>query len=591
MVKNIYRLTSLCLFILFSQHNFAADYFWIGGSGNWSDISHWATTSGGPVTYAVVPSPNDRVIFDENSFDGPNQTVTVLVDNIFCMDMDWSAVTNNPTFVLPANSNLNVHGSLNLSANMIWNSEGNLRFRTTAQNQTIFTADHPLAYAAYFSGPGGAWILQDNFTVDSLIYLEEGTLDLGNSQITTQYLDGSEATTTFNLNMNNAYLTITGTTFLTNDFLVENYAPLQLRGDRNNFIVGNATIELTQANAEIWTNGNANINLPTVFFSAPDGTAFLGAKDIFGREEEADNINVTRLRMASNGLINAQGSIDTLSLSPGKSYNLNAGNTYNIQNIEANGTCVTPIMLSSTDGNVPVNIIANTGTITVDFLNLRGINASGGATFTNNEGADLGGNSGWTFNTMAAMDLFWVGGNGNWTDVANWSFTSGGPGGACLPNGNTDIFFDANSFDGPNQIVTVDVDQISCLNMDWSGVTNAPSFQTINSTIFSVFGSLTLDQNITWNHLGITQFQGNMTGNTITMAGQSMLGNVFFDGAGGEWILQDSFLVFSDINLNNGHLNSNNQYMELFRLYSNTENPRRLTLGSSTVSFRAGVEN
>lgn len=569
----------------------AADYFWIGGSGNWSDISHWATSSGGVVTYAVVPSPNDRVIFDENSFDGPNQSVTVLVENIFCMDMDWSAVTNNPSFDIPADARLHVHGSLTLSPNMTWNHTGDLLFRTTMMGQTISSANHPLAYSVYFSGQGGEWTLQDGFSVDSLIFLEEGSLDLGSSQVNTRYLDGSKATTTFNLNMNSAYITITGTTFITTNFQVESYPPLMLRGDRNNFTVGTATIELTQANAEIWSNGSATINLPNIFFSAPDGSAFLGAKDLIGDETGADNINISSLRFASNALIQSAGNIDTLSLSPGKSYNLNAGNTYTLQNIEANGTCIAPITLSSTDGNIPVDLVATNGNISVDYLNLRGMNASGGATFTNNEGADLGGNSGWIFNTTAAMDLFWVGGDGDWSDAANWSFTSGGPGGACLPNGNTNVFFDTNSFTAPNQIVNVDVDQISCLGMDWSGVSNAPTFQTLNSTILSVFGSLTLDQSITWNHLGITQFLGNLTGNTISMAGQQMQNNVQFDGSGGEWILQDSFRVFDIIYLNNGHLNSNNQYIETYRLYSNTENPRRLSLGSSTLSFRAGQEN
>ncbi|GAB5554783.1 MAG: hypothetical protein Sapg2KO_43740 [Saprospiraceae bacterium] len=591
MIKNIYLLFSFSLFIFFSSSTQAADYFWVGGSGNWSDISHWATSSGGAVTYPVVPSPNDRVIFDENSFDGPNQSVSVLVDNIFCMDMDWSAVTNNPSFDIPANARLHVHGSLTLNPNMTWNHAGDLLFRATAIGQTIATANHPLAYSAYFSGQGGAWTLQDDFSVDSLIFLEEGSLDLGNSQVNTRYLDGSEATTTFNLDMNSAYITITGTTFITTDFQVESYPPLKLRGDRNNFTSGSATIELTQPNAEIWSSGGATINLPKLFFSAASGTAYLGAKDVFGNEESSDNLNLSNLMFASNGLIRSEGNIDTLSLSPGKSYNLNAGNTYTIQNIEASGTCIAPITLSSTDGNVPVNIVLSNGNITVDYLNLRGINASGGATFTNNEGADLGSNSGWTFNTTAAMDLFWVGGDGDWNDIANWSFTSGGPGGACLPNGNTDVFFDGNSFNAPNQVVNVNVDQISCLNMDWTGVSNSPTLQSVNSTVLSVFGSLTLDQSVTWNHLGTTQFLGNQTGNTITMAGQQMQGNIEFDGAGGEWILQDSFSVLNNIYLNNGHLNSNNQYIEISSFFSETENARRLSLGSSTFSLRAGQEN
>jgi hypothetical protein len=57
---------------------------------------------------------------------------------------------------------------------------------------------------------------------------------------------------------------------------------------------------------------------------------------------------------------------------------------------------------------------------------------------------------------MAAR--YWVGGSGNWTatNTANWSATSGGPGGASVPvgtfNNGDDIIFDANSGSG---VVTV----------------------------------------------------------------------------------------------------------------------------------------
>lgn len=41
--------------------------YWVGNSGNWDDTSHWATTSGG-AGGASIPSVDDDVIIDENSF-------------------------------------------------------------------------------------------------------------------------------------------------------------------------------------------------------------------------------------------------------------------------------------------------------------------------------------------------------------------------------------------------------------------------------------------------------------------------------------------------------------------------------------------
>lgn len=48
--------------------------FWVGGTGNWSDQTHWALTTGG-AGGAGVPAPNTNVTFDSNS--GTSATVTV----------------------------------------------------------------------------------------------------------------------------------------------------------------------------------------------------------------------------------------------------------------------------------------------------------------------------------------------------------------------------------------------------------------------------------------------------------------------------------------------------------------------------------
>ncbi|MBK6947727.1 MAG: hypothetical protein IPH16_06320 [Haliscomenobacter sp.] len=108
-----FALSFLCF--LFAFPLIGADYYWIGGSGNWSDISHWVTTSGGTVQHNQIPTANDRVFFDANSFSGPNQTVTVTDQVIFCSDMSWTGATGNPRFSAPAGYALNVYGSLTLS--------------------------------------------------------------------------------------------------------------------------------------------------------------------------------------------------------------------------------------------------------------------------------------------------------------------------------------------------------------------------------------------------------------------------------------------------------------------------------------------
>ena len=74
----------------------AANRYWIGGTGNWTDLSHWTSTSGG-IGGSSVPTSNDDVFFDQHSFSANQQSVTVASD-VFCRSMDWSAINQEVAF-------------------------------------------------------------------------------------------------------------------------------------------------------------------------------------------------------------------------------------------------------------------------------------------------------------------------------------------------------------------------------------------------------------------------------------------------------------------------------------------------------------
>jgi hypothetical protein len=75
-----------------------------------------------------------------------------------------------------------------------------------------------------------------------------------------------------------------------------------------------------------------------------------------------------------------------------------------------------------------------------------------------------------------ASDRFWVGGTGNWSDAAtHWAASSGGaPNAAYTPTSVDRVFFDASSFTGAAQVVTID-GAAYCKGMDWLGATNTPT--------------------------------------------------------------------------------------------------------------------
>jgi len=119
---------ALFLLILISTSLSAADYFWVGGSGNWSDISHWATTSGGAFTHAQAPTSNDDVFFDANSFSGPLDMVRLNNDVNFCRSMSWAGATGNPVLLGSRGVTLNVFGSLELIDAMDYRFDGTVVF-------------------------------------------------------------------------------------------------------------------------------------------------------------------------------------------------------------------------------------------------------------------------------------------------------------------------------------------------------------------------------------------------------------------------------------------------------------------------------
>ena len=78
--SSVYIFAFLFVFVAFfsvsPSHALAAERYWVGGSGNWSDDdTHWATTSGGAPADGNVPTSADNAHFNADS----NVFCTVIV--------------------------------------------------------------------------------------------------------------------------------------------------------------------------------------------------------------------------------------------------------------------------------------------------------------------------------------------------------------------------------------------------------------------------------------------------------------------------------------------------------------------------------
>ncbi len=184
------------------------------------------------------------------------------------------------------------------------------------------------------------------------------------------------------------------------------------------------------------------------------------------------------------------------------------------------GSCEKTILIKGETLGAQGSFAMASGTFNGDWLILQDVNATGAGSFIADNTVDLGNVSGWTVNTIAPRDFYWVGNNGNWNVASNWSDVSGGTPGNCgIPNRLDNAIFDANSFSASGQYVNINV-AVECKDMTWDNVTSGAGI-TGNQHV-NLYGSLELDNNMVFNHSGSFFFQSITTGNTIFTDGVQM---------------------------------------------------------------------
>ena len=156
--KNLKQTFFQLIILFFSLQLFGqSDYYWVGGTGNWSNYSsHWATSSGGNIFHTTSPGSNDKVIFDSNSFSQANQTVNLDSDNQSFKDMSWVGVTDNPKFNMSGKT-FEVHGKVEYDPNMQFQSVGTLSF-VSSSTGSLKSGGHNLGNI-YVRKPSGTFHL------------------------------------------------------------------------------------------------------------------------------------------------------------------------------------------------------------------------------------------------------------------------------------------------------------------------------------------------------------------------------------------------------------------------------------------------
>lgn len=246
----------------------------------------------------------------------------------------------------------------------------------------------------------------------------------------------------------------------------------------------------------------------------------------------------------------------TLGAGAGYTWRFSAGQTTTVTGIFATPQCITATNNITVNTNIPgthanVNFTNPQGWFSVNVRDLNVTNARLIVNYATDAGNNIGNIQLNTGVGTPNVTYYWVGNTGNWNVAANWSFTSGGPGGACVPTDNDDVIFDVNSFTANNRTVTVTAGA-ACRSIFWTADQNDTGIVlALGSNNLDVHGSIDFQTpNDRWditgtvgtNNQGEIRMRATTTGWTIRTNGEP-IPTLRFNGTGGEWTLVDDLYV------------------------------------------------
>jgi hypothetical protein len=322
------RMNLLAMLLMMSGSVWGLDYYWVGGSGSWSDYAnHWATSSGGNVFHDQVPTSMDNVYFDANSFPSGGGVVSIDQTIIYCMNMDWTGATGTPVLTGPSDKTLWIYGSVRLIPQMSWTFSGQVNFRAFQGGKTIVTAGHNLGTVS-FDGEGGAWTLGDGFICRSF-NLIKGSFDTDSKElrVTYRFIASQSSVTSLRLRSSVVHIGIN----------IALSAELTISNSTGHIFDAEQSI-IHYYSSSVYNHFNAtNTKFNTVNFY---GTHTLSA----------NTCRFSRANFFHNSNLYGTHQFDTLVFTPGFSYKLGQNSRQTITSngvFLASGTCSDPVTIVS----------------------------------------------------------------------------------------------------------------------------------------------------------------------------------------------------------------------------------------------------
>ena len=337
-------------------------YYRATGSTNWGTSSSWSATSGGVADATMFPLAQDTAIFPAATYPASGSTTTInAAYNIGTIDMSLRT-SNTMTLAMGSNAIL-VYGNWINGTGITISGTGSLTFQGRGA-QTITSAGRSFTQNIGTTSPGGSVTLQDALTTTSSTQsgCGGGTFDANGYNFTaTGYSSNNTGVRTIAIGSGTWTLNGIG-------------SPWNTPTITNLTVTGTGTISLTNASAKIF-NGGGITTYPTL----NQGGA--GTLTITGANTFADITNT------------AIGNIT-----------FPASTTTTVSAFNVSGDATTRVQLRSSSTGTRFTLSKSSGTVSVDWLDIRDSSATGGAAwYAGANSLNTANNLGWIFTAPSGV--------------------------------------------------------------------------------------------------------------------------------------------------------------------------------------------
>ncbi len=537
-----------CFFVFSIGNSYSQVRFWVGGTGNWNDPTHWSLTSGG-VSGASVPLAADSAIFNALSSVGayavstPSPSETIRSVN--------ALGANSVSFSLNLTVTKSFFGPTALGSSFSIPTN-TLSLTGTAASGNVFQANELIINSILrLTATTSPLNITSKFTALQKVFLVNGTLNFNGNNATVgsllSYLPGTD-TRVFNFSSSTF-------TIATDSLNLVSLSVASVRPRRVNF---------TMTGSAFLKDNLAAVSYDSLFFVSSKVNLF-------------HNLNANYLNFDSDSLKLTNGtrlSFDTLVT------NANCVSRLVVSNNITPALPKAEILYTGTNDSIPLNGLA--------FLNIVARDSLGFPKNYVNAFSKNAATVGVTLKT-SPNTFYWIGNTGDWSDASHWSETSGGITACFVPKNNDTLIFDQNSFNLPNQTVTIDTALIVG-KMTWANIDDSAKFVLGVNLISN--GDILLDNKLTFLRDSIQyrlEFKKKATFNQDNAAFDCSVSiNMTLDT---DTLRLSSPIIASDsssiVHLS-GRFNTNNQNITAQSYIGRGLAQKRIFMGSSTIRLKDG---